>query len=133
MPLIEWNDAFSVGNQQIDEHHKKFFRIINMLYDSMKTGEREEVLLTVLKELQEYVQYHFKAEESLMKLYAYPDFASHKAEHDDMSQKVSKFLIEYERRDEHLAIDVLNFLSAQLQNHILQTDRKYIPFLEGKI
>ena len=79
MPLIEWNDAFSVGNKQLDDHHKKFFHIINTLQDAMKKGEGEEILLTVLKELQQYVEYHFKAEETLMRLHAYPDFTSHKA------------------------------------------------------
>jgi hemerythrin len=133
MPLIEWDDAFSVGNQQLDEQHKKFFHIINTLHDAMKKGEGEEILLTVLKELQQYTQYHFKAEESLMKLYSYPNYSSHKAEHEDAVQKVNKFVIEYERKEDKLAIDVLNFLSNWLQNHILKTDRDYIPYLNRKI
>jgi len=133
MPLIEWDNAFSVGNQQIDEHHKKFFLIINSLYDSMKTGEREEVLLTVLREMKQYAEYHFKAEESLMKMYSFPDYSNHKAEHEEAIQKVNKFMVDYERREDKLAIDVLNFLSNWLQNHILQTDRKYIPFINEKV
>jgi hemerythrin len=133
MPLIEWDSAFSVGNNEMDEHHKKFFHVINKLYDSMKTGEKEEILPTVLKELQQYVQYHFKAEEALMKMYAYPDYSSHKAEHDDAVQKINKFMIRYDRKEDNLTIEVLNFLSTWLQNHILQTDRKYIPYLNKKI
>ena len=133
MSLIEWNDAFSVGNRQLDDHHKKFFSIINTLHDAMKNGAGEDVLLLVLKELQQYVQYHFKAEETLMKLHAYPDYTSHKTEHEDIAQKVNKFILEYERHEDKLAIEVLNFLSDLLQNHILRTDRKYIPFLSVKI
>jgi hemerythrin len=68
-----------------------------------------------------------------MKMYAYPNYSSHKAEHDDAIQKVNKFIIAYERKEDKLAIDVLNFLSNWLQNHILQTDRKYIPYLNRKI
>jgi hemerythrin len=133
MPLIEWNDAFSVGNQQIDEHHKKFFHMINTFHDAMKKGEGDEVLLTVLKELREYSQYHFKAEESIMKMYADPDYFNHKAEHDDAIQKVNNFFMKYERKDDNLSIEVLNFLSSWLQNHILKTDRKYIPYLTKNI
>lgn len=133
MSLIEWDDAFSVGNQQIDEHHKRFFHIINILHDAMRNGQGEEVLLAVLKELQQYVQYHFKAEESLMKMYSYPNISSHKAEHEDAIQKVNKFIVAYERHEDKLAIDVLNFLSNLLQNHILRTDREYIPYLAKKI
>ena len=133
MPLIEWDDAFSVGNQQLDEQHKKFFHIINTLHDAMKKGEGEEILLTVLKEFQGYTQYHFKTEESLMKLYSYPNYSSHKVEHEDAILKVNKFIIDYERKEGTLAIDALNFLSNWLQNHILKTDRNYIPYLNRKI
>ena len=77
MSLIEWNDAFSVGIKKLDDHHKKFFSIINTLHDAMKNGEEEKILFMVLKELQQYVQYHFKAEETLMKMHAYPDYTSH--------------------------------------------------------
>jgi hemerythrin len=133
MSLIEWNDAFSVGNQQLDDHHKKFFSIINTLHDAMKNGEEEKILLMVLKEIQQYVQYHFKAEESLMRIYSYPNYATHKAQHEEALQKVNKFILEYDRHEDKLAIEVLNFLSDLLQNHILQEDRKYIPYLNGKI
>ena len=133
MPLIEWNDAFSVGNQQLDGQHKKLLHIINTLHDAMKNGRGEEVILSVLKELQQYVQDHFKAEEALMKIYSYPDIASHKAEHEVATQKVNKFFIEYERKNDKLSIDVLNFLSDWFQNHMLQSDRKYIPYMTGKM
>jgi hemerythrin-like metal-binding protein len=66
-------------------------------------------------------------------MYAYPNISSHKAEHEDAIQKINKFIIDYERHEDKLAIDVLNFLSNWLQNHILKTDREYIPYLTGKI
>ena len=133
MSLIEWDNSFSVGNQQIDEQHKKFLHIIDTLYDAMKKGEGEDVLLTVLKELRHHVQDHFKTEESLMKIYSYPNISSHKAEHEEAILTVNKFFIEYERHDDKLSIDVLNFLSNWFQNHILRTDREYIPYLNKNI
>jgi len=133
MPLIEWEDTFSVGNQQMDEQHKKFFHIINTFHDAMKNGEGEEIVRSVLRELQQYFQNHCKAEESLMKIYAYPNILTHKTEHESAIQKVNKYLADYERHEEKLAIDLLNFLSDWLLNHILQTDRKYIPYLNKKV
>jgi hemerythrin len=133
VPLIEWNDTFTVNIHQIDEQHKKLFQIINTLYDAMKEGKGEDVLYPVLQELEKYVHYHFHAEESWMKMHAYPDFSKHKAEHEEAAHKVNMFLVNYERGEKTLPLDVLTFLSGWLQNHILQTDRKYIPYLAGKI
>ena len=133
MPLIEWNDAFSVGIQKLDDQHKKFFSITNLLFDSMQGAQNREVIDSVLKELQQYVVYHFKAEESLMKMYNYPDMNAHKQEHDAAIHRVNKFVLGYERGMQTIDIELLKFLSEWIQSHILQADRKYIPYVQGKV
>jgi hemerythrin len=133
MPLIEWNSAFSVEIQKIDEQHKKFFSILNLLYDAILQGKSEEVVGSVLKELQQYVIFHFKTEESWMEMYNYPDMNKHKLEHQEAIQKVNKLVLEYERGQQTVDIELLKFLSDWLQNHILQADRNYIPYFRGKI
>jgi hemerythrin-like metal-binding protein len=133
LPLIEWNIAFSVGVQKLDEQHKKFFSITNSLFDAMQGAQDQEVVGSVLKELKQYVEYHFKAEESLMKMYNYPDIYSHKQEHEDALHKVNKFILDYERGIQTVDIELLKFLSDWIQSHILQVDRKYIPYVQGKI
>ena len=133
MPLIEWNDAFSVDIQKIDEQHKKFFSLLNVLHDAIKHGKGEEVVGPVLKELQQYVIFHFKSEESWMELYHYPDMNKHKLEHQEGAKKVNKLVLEYERGQQTVDIELLKFLSDWLQNHILQVDRNYIPYFQGKV
>ena len=133
MPIIEWDNAFSVDVQKIDEQHKKFFSIINMLYDAIMQGKGEEVVGSVLKELQQYVIFHFKSEESWMKMYHYPDMNKHKLEHESAIQHINKLVLEYERGNKTVDIELLKFLSDWLQNHILQVDRNYIPYFQGKI
>ena len=133
MPLIEWNDAFSVGIQKIDEQHKKFFSITNLLFDSMRGAQDRDVVGSVLKELQQYVVYHFKAEESLMKMYNYPNMNAHKQEHDGAIHTVNKLVLDYERGVQTVDIELLKFLSDWIQSHILQVDRKYIPYVREKV
>jgi hemerythrin len=133
MPLIEWNNTFSVEIQKIDEQHKKFFSILNVLYDAIMQGKGEEAVGSVLKELQQYVIFHFKSEESWMEMYNYPDMNKHKLEHQEAIQKVNKFVLEYERGQQTVDIELLKFLSDWLQNHILQADRNYIPYFRGKV
>jgi hemerythrin len=133
MPLIEWNSTFSVGIQKIDEQHKKFFSLINVLYDAIMQGKGEVVVGPVLKELQQYVIFHFKSEETWMELYHYPDMIKHKLEHEAGAKKVSKLVLEYERGQQTVDIELLKFLSDWLQNHILQVDRNYVPYFQGKV
>jgi hemerythrin-like metal-binding protein len=130
MPLIEWNDTYSIGIQIIDVQHKKFFSIINILFDAMKEGKGEELVDSVLKELQDYVIYHFHSEESWMKMCNYPYIDKHIIEHQEAIKKVNKLVMEYERGNQDVIIEMLKFLSTWLQEHILETDRKYIPFLK---
>jgi hemerythrin len=111
MPIIEWNNAFSVEIQKIDEQHMKFFSIINLLYDAVLQGKGGEVVGSVLKELQQYVIFHFKSEESWMKMYNYPDLNNHKLEHQEAIQKVNKLVLEYERGQQTVDIELLKFLS----------------------
>jgi hemerythrin len=133
MPLIEWNNTFSVGIQKIDEQHKKFFSLINVLYDAIMQGKGEVVVGPVLKELQQYVIFHFKSEESWMEMYNYPDTNKHILEHEGAIQKVNKHVLEYKLGQQTVDIELLKFLSDWLQNHILQVDRNYIPYFRGKI
>jgi hemerythrin len=133
MPIIEWNNAFSVDIHKIDEQHKKFFSLVNMLYDAIMQGKGEEVVGSVLKELQQYVIFHFKSEESWMELYHYPDMNKHKLEHQEGTKNINKLLLEYERGQKAVDIELLKFLSEWLQHHILEVDRKYIPYFQGKV
>jgi hemerythrin len=79
------------------------------------------------------VIFHFKSEESWMELYHYPDMNKHKLEHEGAIQKVNKLILDYERGQQTVDIELLKFLSDWLQNHILQVDRNYIPYFQGKV
>jgi hemerythrin len=119
--------------QKIDEQHRKFLSITNLLFDSMQVSQNREVVGSVLKELQKYVAYHFKDEESLLRMYNYPDMNTHKLEHESAVHKVNKFVLDYERGLQTVDIEILKFLSDWIQNHILKTDRMYIPYVKGKV
>ena len=133
MPIVEWDDAFSVGIEKIDEQHKKFFSIINRVYDTIQVVQNRKEVGSILKDLQEYVMHHFLTEESWMKTYGYPNLDDHKLQHEEATRTVNKLILEYERDYQTVDVDLLKFLSHWLQNHILQSDMKYIPYFRGKV
>ncbi len=130
--FIRWKDSFSVGNESIDEDHKKLLGMINQLQTAAHYQTDEALIESTLNELIDYTKYHFKREEELMKEYNYPDIEEHMKEHTAMVKKVSGFIDEY-RIDKTRTIDnVILFLKTWLLNHINGSDQKYAPYLKEK-
>ena len=125
MPLIIWNEGFSVNIKEIDEQHKKLFNLINMLHDAMKKGGDKEVLAEILQGLVDYTKYHFSTEEKYMSSFKYPDYHSHKAEHGEFIEKVLEFCKDFSEDKIGLSILIMPFLTDWLSNHILVNDKKY--------
>jgi len=99
MLFVEWKSEFSVGIERFDDDHRHLFSLLNQLHESMAARDGNLVLSLVLRELVWYAQNHFRAEEVLMKLYGYPELASHRAEHDRFTEQVVQF-VDHFRSDE---------------------------------
>ena len=78
MSLIEWDESrFSVLVDDMDEQHKMWINLINILHDSL-IGEGSEITPeTAIQEMLDYTQYHFSKEEQLMRNANYPEFTTH--------------------------------------------------------
>jgi hemerythrin len=132
MEAIQWNDRYAVQIAEIDEQHKKLFNILNRLADAMSVGKGPDALGVVLMELIDYSMYHFSTEERLFKQYAYSAYEPHKNEHEACTTKIKELKESFDKGNWMLTIDVLKFLTAWLNDHILKEDKKYGSFLNGK-
>jgi hemerythrin len=133
MTLLVWNNGYSVGIASIDEQHKKLVDMLNELFDGMQSSKGREVLGKILDELIDYANMHFKFEEDIFNRVGYPDLMSHKAQHDELRQKVIAIQERYKAAQTGaLSLEVINFMRGWLVNHIQGTDMKYSPFLLSK-
>ncbi len=132
MSLIQWNDSFSVNVVKIDQEHQKLFEIINELTDAMKAGHGKDVLGNILDQLISYTASHFQREEKYFQQVKYADTVAHKKEHVVFVQKVTDFKREFDEGRAAVSVNILQFLSKWLQNHIKGTDQKYSGFLNEK-
>ena len=130
MALIEWTDNFSVNNLIIDQQHKKLVDLVNQLHDAMKSGKGKEALSSIFDELIRYTKEHFSYEEKLMESKNYPAFISHKKLHSDLTNQVIELKNKFDSGKTSLSIEVQNFLKNWLTNHILDEDKKYVPFIK---
>ena len=132
MALIDWQDDFSVNIKSVDQQHIMLVALINDLHSAMKQGKGKEAISTVVHELLEYTKVHFSYEEGLMKNNSYPGYIEHKAKHDALVKQVVEIDDNLKAGKVVISQDVLNFLKKWLVEHILDTDKKYSSFLNGK-
>ncbi|MFC1467125.1 bacteriohemerythrin [Verrucomicrobiota bacterium] len=122
----------SVGVSELDQKHQKhqkLISIINELDSAMSQGKGKEVLHKVISGLIVYVKTHFETEERYLKEANYPEFASHQEEHIAFIKKISAFKNDYLAGKMCLSIEIMNFLSCWLIDHIKVKDKHYSPCL----
>lgn len=128
--FVEWSDDLSVGIEEIDEQHKALVAVINRLFDETIVHQADaSVLDAILNELVEYTVIHFAVEESLFRIFDYPDTEIHTKHHDDLKVEVLEIQKKVKAGEVTVNTELLMFLKRWLQNHILHEDKKYGPFL----
>jgi hemerythrin len=132
MPLIQWDDTFSVGMAEIDRQHQKLVGMINDLHEAMREGKGKEILGPLIEGLVTYAATHFRTEERLFDRYAYPETDEHKNIHAAFAAKAVEFKSRFDRSPTGLSVEIMHFLSDWLQKHIKGADKKYGPYLNAQ-
>jgi methyl-accepting chemotaxis protein len=130
--LIDWSDDLSVNIGVIDMQHKRLVEMINKLYHAMKTGKGDQIMGPLFVDLIEYTGKHFATEERFMKDKTYPDYESHKTEHEKLVARVLELKAKLEKGEKVFSSEVFTFLKDWLINHIQGTDKKYAPYLNER-
>lgn len=132
MAIVQWNSNYLLGIQQIDEHHRHLFDLLNKTYDMFIAGESKQRLSHLLDELIDYATYHFSAEEVLMKNNNYPLYEQHHELHQNFCQRVLEIQGDYTKGRTDLSLEVLSFLKNWITDHILVKDADYGHFIASK-
>ncbi len=132
MALVTWSDKYSMNIKEIDGQHQQLVKMINELHDAMLQAKSKEIVTDIIARMAEYTQYHFSTEEKYMKQFSYPQYATHKREHEKFIEQVSKFKKDYENGKAGLSYELMNFLKEWLVNHIESSDKKYAPLFNAK-
>jgi hemerythrin len=124
MELIHWNEVYSIGCEEIDNQHRKLVDMVAALQKSLSQGLVNPQVGTALKELVAYTQYHFEAEERIMRESEYPGIAEHKQRHTKLVSQIVKILKDLKRGESITAIQLIQILKAWLVDHIMLEDKK---------
>lgn len=90
--------------------------------------------MTIIDELLEYTRYHFKYEENMLKEYKYDHIHAQEEEHgfyvykiNEVASRDEKYIDDNQRK---VLLEIIDFLSEWISQHINVADRKYAVFLK---
>lgn len=126
---IRWDEKYNLGLPVIDNEHRRMFGILNELSRSIDNGNSETVLGSILARIRKYTECHFLNEEACMEKVAYPNLDQHRLLHAVLRQSVLAYQERYQSGERINSVEILNFLSDWLANHIQVEDIKLANWL----
>jgi len=130
MSDLKWDDSYSVGITKIDDDHQNLIKLINEAHGAVFGTDDAGKVAAVVKDMKEYALNHLGTEEKLMDQYDYPDADEHKSQHEIFrmkSQMLNSLVSGGDGAPDPL--DVFQFLSLWLIDHIMKHDKKFGDFL----
>lgn len=124
--MFMMKDEYKIGVETIDQQHAKLFEIAESAYQALTnsfTADKYDIIVNILKELIEYAEVHFSAEEAYMESIGYKKLFTQKIEHAQFIEKLSGINLEDidEQQDAYL-MELLDYLNNWLTTHILEKD-----------
>jgi len=132
MPVVTWDEKYSVKVPEIDAQHKRLFDMINAFYEAVAARQTDEGMRKIIFGLVQYTEFHFQYEERLMERFRYPGLDAQRAAHGAFVQKITGFQARFAEGKLLLSVEVTNFLKSWLVEHILASDMKYVDCLTSR-
>ena len=132
MDVIEWDESYSVGVEELDEQHKQLFRLLNALFEAEETSARSQTVSGLLEQMKAYAAMHFETEERYMSERGYAGLAGHVRAHEQFRKKAEELCSDRLDGQEGIFVEMLEFLYEWLVGHILSADKDYAPVVSGR-
>jgi hemerythrin len=133
MPHIEWDETLETGDPDVDEQHRGLVSLFNELVDAEVVAEDPKHVNHALERLTEYVIVHFTAEEALMHRIGYPAdvVGAHVGEHRALTARTREMVIAFRSGAESSVVPLVDFLCEWLVEHVEESDRRFVEFMQG--
>jgi len=122
-----WEDAYTVGDEEIDGQHQRMFRLANELPEVLDVPLVKRRIMDLYRHTRE----HFEAEEAMMKRIGYPGLDDHRELHIDLVTRlnaVSSGSFESARA----VCDFKRFVYDWVLDHIMCRDKDYFRFAQER-
>lgn len=130
--MIAWREDLNIGVPVVDAQHQQMVRVLNDFLTACAQQQGKKKIMETLDFLLNYTVTHFRDEEQLMLDCRYPDYESHKQEHERFIQDVMiiKQQVETQGITVLTTIKINRTLVDWLINHIQKNDQLIGDFLK---
>jgi len=123
--LLEWDDSFLIGIEELDYEHRLLVDDINRLHKEMARHDEKSEIEKCLGDIHARMQAHFALEERVMKEGEYEDFDEHKSTHDALLDSYTEYIIRFlDDTDASAGRTIEEFLKYWVIEHILTSDKE---------
>jgi hemerythrin len=131
---FNWTIEMSVGEDHIDEQHKKILSQVNKILEAIALGRDYDVVDETISFFDQYIKDHFTYEEEYMREIGFPNIEKHIEKHDNFrnTYKNLKERREHGISNEELILEVETYIGNWWFKHIGQEDKEYYLFIKNK-
>ena len=131
---ISWSKELETGNVTVDDQHREIFNLVQEVLNTAAYSDKKEETKASLGFLSSYAVRHFASEEELMLKLNYPQYDSHKEQHENFIKTVVDFIELYKREGASVSVSdtVNNFVVGWLKDHIMTSDKAMAKYYSEK-
>lgn len=131
MRFVEWCGLFVIGDDTIDEQHRRLIEIANNFHRKAIDVPKAGVVFETLNQLINYAQEHFNREEEIAEKGGVPQelIDRHREIHNKLVEDVFMFNEKLSSGEDMEVEEIEQFLTDWLIMHILVEDRRFSEYL----
>lgn len=117
------------GEPEMDNQHLRILMALQRLEESLRGPFPLETLAARLKQLEDLILDHFRAEEALLERSRYPHLLAHRADHEVLIEQGHELLDRFSSPDSPPLVQLPQELVGLLLRHVQGVDLDYAAFL----
>lgn len=126
MAFVTWTKDLTLGIDFVDADHRVLVELLNQVDACIAAREESATLGSALNALLEYARHHFRREELLLELCAFPEIDRHRAEHERLTSELADVNRRFaESPDAVEADDARAFLHRWFVDHLRNHDAAF--------
>ncbi|MBI3581573.1 MAG: hemerythrin family protein [Nitrospinae bacterium] len=134
MPMLEWDETFSVGVPAMDADNRRLFALINDLRGSISGGTDGKQMGKAITSLYNHFACGILSEEVRLYKNGYPALDEQVRDHDrylgQLRRLYARFLAE-DADGKILGAELIEVLTEYVREHVVRADRLFGEFLNG--